>query len=267
MKLSLFSLFFILSVFNVCFAGKNVYPVKDHGQEEFYVQGGTVLVSEKKHQVAMFPTNEKVCGHKCNFYFTILNRTEQPVNFLVGDLTVRDQFGRLLKVVSKHEQLDKKRSQKNCALFLSALNAGLQSYNAQQAGTVHYQSSTYGSGCSSYNSYNSNGSWTQGSIYGHGSSHTSGTMHIEGLRQQAQRQVAFDAQVRDNAIKTEYDYFEHGYSNYYLDTNTIFPGVAYGANFQIEVPRDIEKDLTHLFFTFDVDGEEHTFCFYCWDKR
>lgn len=124
------------------------------------------------------------------------------------------------------------------------------------------QSNTNGNFYSNARMSGSNG-WANGSVSGNYQSTTNATIYSDELRQQAQRRVAQDANYRDAEIKTEYQNWEYGLNNFYFDSTTIFPGSFYSANFQIEVPKEIEKDLQYLLFTYKVGNEKHTFSFYC----
>ncbi len=251
-----------LLVFNVCFAERYIQPTKYDYQEEILIKGGAMIASNKTNSVLMYQTSETINNRKGNFYFMLSNQTDKLINFYVSNLRVTDQWGRPIRIVRKKEIIANKKNSKNLAIVASALCTGLESMNAQNAGNVAYQSHTNGNFNSNFNVYGSGG-WVNGSVSGHNSSTTSGTVQIEALRQQAQRQVRQNAQQRNNTIEANYDDWEYRLNNFYFDSTTVFPGQAYAANFQIDVHKNIEKDLQYLLFKYDIGGEEHTFCFYC----
>ena len=256
--------FMILSFLlcNVCDAERYIQPTKYENQEEYFIKGGSVIASNKTNSVLMYKTSNTIKNRKANFYFVLSNKTDKPVNFYVSNLRVNDQWGRPVRIVSRREQIANKKSSKNWALLASTMRARLDSMNAQNAGNVSYQSQTYEDFNSNFNAYDSEG-WANGSVYGQHPSVTTGTVQVEALRQQAQRQVQKDAQHRNNAIQGTYKDWEYRLNNFYIETTTVFPEQSYAANFQIDVHKDIEKDLQYLLFTYDIGGEEHTFCFYC----
>ena len=251
---------------NICFAERYIQPTKYDYQEEILIQGGSVIASNKINSVLMYQTSETINNRKGNFYFILSNQTDRPINFYISNFRVTDQWGRPIRIVRKKEIIAHKKSSKKWALFASAICTGLESANAQNAGIVNYQSHTNGNFNSNFNAYGSGG-WVNGSVSGYNSSTTSGTVQIEALRQQAQRRVQRNAQQRNNTIQANYDDWEYRLYNFYFDSTTILPGNAYATNFQIDVHKNIEKNLQYLLFTYDMGGEEHTFCFYCGQEK
>lgn len=260
MKLKLFCIFFILAC-NACYAERFIIPTKYDYQEEILVNGGSMLVSDKSNSVLMYQISETVKNRCANFYFVITNKSEKPINFYHCNLRVTDQWGRPVRVISKKSQLARKRKAFNWQMLGAALCASSDIANAQQAGTIHYQAHTHEHYNTNYNLYGS-----QGRSHGHvaecGDTYTHGTFHCEALRQQAVRQAEIDSCYREAAIGAAYQGWVYGLNNYYFDSNTLFPNQPYGANFQIEVPDEIERNLQYLVFTYDLGGEEHSFCFY-----
>jgi hypothetical protein len=255
-------LFFSLLFSNFCFSEKFIYPTKYEHQEEILVQGASVILSKKTHSISMYQTSESLYNRKANFYFSVLNNTEKNVNFYFSNLKVTDQWGRDINVVDKSKLIAQKKSEKNWKAFGSALCTGLESMDAQKAGTINYQTKTHENHYSNYNIHGSNG-WAHGSSYGVNSSTTTGTIHCEALRQHALRQVEINSQYRNDIIQMDYQNHEYDLNNFYFDSTTLFPGNLYAANFQIDIPKNIEKNLQYLIFTYDIGGENHTFCFYC----
>lgn len=250
----------------VCFANHYIQPTKGEGQEEILVQGASVLASNKQNSVLMYQTSEKLTKGKANFYFILENHSESPINFYFQNLQVTDQWGRPIQVVHRQKHLENKNSEKNWKLFASAVNTVVDSAEADKAGTVNYKSQTDSYSSTNVNVIGSDG-WRRGQIFSGGHSSTRGKVECEALRRQAQREVWSDAQNRDHSIQTSYKRWEHGLSNYYFDSNTVFPNSSYAANFQIAVPKSLEKELEYLFFTYDVNGETHTFVYYCKNRR
>jgi hypothetical protein len=248
-----------------CFAESYVHPAKYDDQNEILVQGASILVSEKVNAVMMYPTDETL-GTNGNFYFALTNNTQQPINFYFYNLEVYDQCGRPIKVITQREQIDRKKSSANWNLFTSALCAGVETINAQDAGKIDYQTTTYENRNTNILAHSNKG-FIHSSSNTAGTTVTTGTIQSEALRQQALRQIDMDAQIRNNQITAKYKNDEACLKDFYFDSTTVFPGMIFGANFQIEVPKKIEKELEYLFFHFDVGGEKHTFCYYCGDKK
>lgn len=259
-------LFILVLLSNKCFSERFIQPTKYDYQNEILINGGSVIQSEKRNSVVMFQTSPTIKGNRANFYFSFENRTFQPINLYTYNLRVTDQWGRQIRVIPKQELLADKNSQRNWTLFASAICAGMDSYNAQNAGTVHYNSCTHSNSSSYFHTHGSNGC-TNGNVYTAGTSVTHGTIHSEALRQQALRQADQDAIARNVYISSVYNEWDFKLNNYYFDSNTVFPSTTYGANFQIDVPNWIEKDIQYLLFTLDVGCEKHTFCFYCGNEK
>lgn len=260
--------FFLLCVWalcNCCYAERYIKPLRNNDQEEILIQGASVIVSNKINNILMYQTCETIINNKGNFYFSTSNRTGRPINLYFSNLKVTDQFGRSVKVVHKNEILSKKRTEKNWQNFASCLSVGLESMKANEAGKIDYRSQTHNNFNSNFRA-TSSGEWATGSINGYSTSTTQGTIQCEALRRQALRQVEEDAVYRNNLIQATYDDWEYKISNYYFDSTTVFPDITYMANFQIELPSYIEKDLQYLFFNFEIDHEIHTFCFYCGEE-
>lgn len=247
---------------NAAFAERYIQPTKYNDQEEVLVQGGTITISHKNNAVAMFQTSETLKGRRGNFHFVLTNNTDRPINFYFENLRVTDQWGRPVRVVPKQELISDRKSKRNWESFGSALITGMDTINAQSAGDVSYRSHTSGNSYSRINTHGSRG-WSNTAIAGHSSSTTTGTMHVEAYRQQALRQAGQDAAIRDHAIDSKFEESKYRLNNFYFDSNTIFPGSEYAANFQIQVDKNVERDLQYLLFTYDMGGEKHTFCYYC----
>lgn len=264
MRIQFFLMLFLVAL-GECFGDRFIHSTKYEDQEEVFVDGGSVIVSNKTNSVFMYQTSERM-SDRGNFYFSISNETHSPINFCFSDLKVTDQWGRDIKVVHKKELIAAKKSAHNWQTFASLLCLGIESANAQNAGKIHYQSHTTDNYRANFNAYGSNQSWVHGSVYGSGSSTTTGTVHCEALRQQAIRRVQDDAGRRQEQIQAHYHDWEYRLNNFYFDSNTIFPKTSYSVNFQIVLDKEVEKDLQYLLFTYQVGGEEHTFSYYCGDK-
>lgn len=235
---------------NICFAERYIQSTKYENQEEIFIRGGSAIASDKINYVLMYKTSNTIINRKGNFYFELANRTEKPIHFYLSNLRVTDQWGRPVRIVSKNELIANKKSSKDWDLLASSLRKDRDTKDAQNAGNVSYQSQSncnmYGSGGCANEKYSS-----------------TATVHVEALSQLAKRQAQIDAQERNNIIQSNYEDWEYCLNNFYLETTTVFPGHSYAANFQIDMHKDIEKDLQYLLFTYDIGGEEHTFCFYC----
>ncbi len=265
MKFKYISLILVMA-FSICHAERFIIPTKYPDQQEVLMQGASMLVSDKDNSVLMYQTSETIKNNHANFYFIISNKSDYPINMHFHKLKVTDQWGRPVKVISKRAQIAKKKNAKKWHMIGSALSTGVDIINAQNAGHIHYQTHTYDHTNTNYN-HNSPHFWANGSVCQSGQSVTQGTVHCEALRQQALRQAELDGCHREMAIRNHYDSWIYGLNNYYFDSNTIFPGNRYAANFQIELSSKVENDLQYLLFTYDLEGEQHTFCFYCGKEK
>jgi hypothetical protein len=248
-----------------CFAERYIVPTKYDYQEEVLIQGASIIVSKKHNTVSMYQTSETIIDNKANFYFSVSNHTNKSINLFFSSLKITDQSGRQIKVVHKNELISNKKSKKNWEIFASALCCGLDSMNAQNAGRIDYQSHTNSNFNSNFNAHGSNG-WVAGSVNGYSSSTTHGTIHCEALRQQALAQAQQNASYRNNLIEGSYASWEYGLNNFYFDSTTVFSDLTYSTNFQIEIPSDVEKELQYMMFSFEIENETHTFCFYCGEE-
>lgn len=263
---------------NTCFAGLSIIPTKNIDQEEILQQGASILISKKQHSVLMYQTCGSIEKRAANFFFAIRNNSDKLINIYFDNLSVTDQFGRQVNVISKHKLISREATKKGWRKFGSALSTSMAYANANNAGKINYQSRTN----TSYNehsntiykgNYNTfgNNNYINGSFSGRSQSttlgsvqtSTTGTVQVEALRQQAIREATLDAQCRDALIQANYDFNVESLQNFYFDSTTIFPEQVYGANFQIQIDKSIEKELQYLLFTFSFEGEEHTFCFRC----
>lgn len=260
-------LYLVLSsilICNVCYGDRYIQPKKFSHQEEILVNGGTILASDKENSVLMYKTSQTMKKGRGNFYFVLINNSGDPINFYFSNLIVTDQWGRPIRVVHKNELIADKKSTRNVKLFLTALTAGLETINASKAAEVSYASHTNTRYRTNVHSCGSDG-WYNSLSSESCVSTTHGTMYCEAFRQQAIRQAERDALERSHSAHAVFNAWDYGLKNYYFDSNTVHPNSQYGANFQIEVPREIEADLEYLLFTYDLDGETHTFRYYCWN--
>jgi len=257
--------YLMLLTANTCFANHDIFPVKMDGQDEIFINGGVVIRSEKQFSMELYQTRSEIKNGKANFYFAVANNTNRLVNIHFNDLMVTDQLGNPLRVVTKNELLN---SKKNCASwkhFFSAICTFADSCQADKAGDINYNETS----CSSYNSRASRCGLGRVSCVNSNTSaisSTSGQLHCEALRQQAQRQVYEDASLRTSLIEQEYIDGEYAVKNFYFDSNTVFPNTIYGANFYVDVPRQLERGIQYIFVNFYIENELHTFCFMCLPK-
>ncbi|CDR33408.1 hypothetical protein [Criblamydia sequanensis] len=248
-------------VINSCFADRYIQPLKYEDQNEILVQGGVVLQSKKVNTVAMYQTSYTLQNRKGNFYFSILNETGSPINFYFTDLKVTDQNGRPVKVLHKNELISNKRSDRDWNRFMAALDAANKKQEADKAGTTHVYSKTTDQHHSNFG-LNSSQGWAHGYANEQNESVTTTTIQNAAIRQQALKEAEIEAYHNNLAIEDTFQKWVAGLSNHYFDSSTIFPGQVYESNFQIEVPKRVERDLKFLIFYFKVGEEVHPFCYY-----
>lgn len=261
MKTMFFALM-LLSTTLLCFADHCIQPLKYPDQKEVLVQGGVILISEKTNCASIYQTCEEIENRKANFYFEVLNKGEHPINLYFQDLRVTDQAGRPIRIIPKQELIANKKSQANWRLFTSTLCEGIDTINAEEAGRVDYYAHSTTHHRARRSVFGSEG-WAQGSVSASTTSTTHGVVYSEALRRQAVREAQEDAHIRNTAILGECAAWESNLRQYYFDSSTIAPNDLYGANIQIDIPRQVEKELEYLVFTVYVGEESHSFCFYC----
>ncbi|CCB87426.1 putative uncharacterized protein [Parachlamydia acanthamoebae UV-7] len=255
---------FFYSLWGYGFADRYIIPTTYDSQDEVLIQGALATISNKKNSLLMYQTCEKIVCNKANFYFSFSNLTDHPIHLYFSNLKVTDQLGRPIKVMHKKELIDNKKSEKNWKIFASAIYAGIQTANAENAGRIDYVSKTKKHSKTHFDVCDSR-KRIHGTVKESNKSVTKGTIHCEALRQQALRRVDEDSEKRDSLIQDNYKAWEYGLNHFYFDSTTVFPDTIYASNFQIEVPKQIEKELEYLIFTFETEGENHSFCFYCGD--
>lgn len=255
-------LFIALALFSALplFSEKCIHPVKYDDQEEILERGGIMLLSSKIHDVLIYQTQESIRGRRANFFFSITNLGERPINFYFDNLRASDQCGRPLRIVPKRELIRNKKQQTGWNLFASGLVECLEADRANHAGETTFYSETRTSTRASVGRRGRECRPTH--IESCSSSATYGVIHNEAERQRALRQVRRDASLRTEAIVARQQIFEEGIQNTYFDSETVYPDENYSANFQIEIPKSIERDLEFILIHFDLGDEEHTFAFY-----
>lgn len=257
MRILVFLAFFI-SISPCAMADRYLYAMKAPEQEEILVQGAPILASEQEHSVLMYQTCKGVKRGRGNFYFILTNGGGDSFNFYASNLRVSDQCGRPVRVVPKRELIADKRGEKNRKSFLSDLLYIFDLFAADDAGTVECESHSV-----SKLRKHRKSCWVDESVCKTEVTSSKSTLYCDALRRQALRQADEDEARREGAIKGNYEQWKYKLSNFYLDSNTIFPHSDYAANFQIEVPKKIEKELEYLVFTYDVGDETHSFRYDC----
>lgn len=251
----------ILGCSPFCYGESSIHPTKYYDLEKIYLMGEPIFLSKKNNSVLMYQTGKKIKYHKANFYFALFNQSEKPINFLFTNLKVTDQKGRPVKVLHKNAIIEGKRKRKSLELLCSAIIAGLDDFNVSQAGRVNAFSEANTSYFSNTSSYTSQG-YMRNESSTYMTTNTTTTFYSDALQRQAERQVQIDYQNRVVAINRGFESFCYGMHRYYFDSHTVFPGRLYAANFQIYISKEMEEELEYLFFTYEVDGEEHCFCYY-----
>lgn len=246
-----------------CFADRYIQPVKNEGQEEVLIQGGSVLVSQKKHTVLMYQTSEVTSGKRANFYIALMNKGAQSVNVLFHHLRVTDQHGKFVRVLPKEELIANKKSSADWKTAFCSLDASLKAQDAGKTDVYTHTNTT--------NVYHTNTLSPQGmhgqSHVSHGTSSAHTVVYSELARQQALREIQNEAIETTDQIAQEYAYWENGLSSYYFDSNTVLPNTTYGGNIQIEIPTKVDKNIEYLVFNLYVENEVHTFYFYCGHEK
>jgi len=248
---------------SLCFSEKYIQPLKYPGQNEILINGGAVIESNKVNSITMFQTCEKFNYRKGNFHFVVMNRTDHPINLYWHNLRVTDQFGRPIPIVPKQDLIANKRRDKNWDMFFSGVKTCNDLDRARDAGRVDTYSHTsehYGHHKHKAGSHG----WKNKSEHGYNESTTTSSTYVGALSYQAEQEALREAAAREHAIEGNYQDWKHDISNFYFASTTLFPGQPYATNIQVDIPKAIEKDLQFLLFTFDMDGEEHTFCFHCY---
>ena len=250
----LFQLLIILLPFQTFCVDRYLQPVKFLDQQEFYIQGGMGILSQKRNSIIFYPTNECLMNGKANFYFVFSNDSDRYENILVQNVRVTDQFGRSVRLIPVEEHLDRLRTSANWKTFFNFAIGAVDLFSTQNAGYVDYRKSNH--------------RHVHGHIgrtpYGHHEhSYEEGAYYSRALQRAAEREAILSTTFRERGIHDEYQMRKFRYENFYLSSNTVPPRGVYSANFQVDVPKFMEVDLQYLYFTFDVGGEMHTFAMYC----
>lgn len=251
-----FSFLFLSLPFQAFCMDRWLEPVKFQDQQDFYIQGGLGILSQKNcNSILFYQTNEYLCEGKANFYFVFNNDTDGYVNFLIHNVRVTDQFGRPVRIVPMHEHLDRIRSSANLKTFFNIALGGLNLFCAHDAGRVDY--------CTSGHRDVHGFSHSRGRYGHHERFYEQGTYHSRALQRAAERESILMTAFLERGIQDEYQLKKFKYENFYLSSNTVPPHSVYSANFQVEVPKFMQVDLQYLYFTFDAGGEKHTFATFC----
>ena len=259
-------MFLCLALFSAsafCYGEHYIVPTKYDDQEEILDHGGVILNSSKINDVLMYQTQETIKRNRANFFFSISNFSGQKINLYTQNVRVTDQFGRPIRIVPKRELIKNKRRDTNWQLFTSGMVGCLESGEADQAGKTTYERNTR---TTALTRYHTRGRINE-SVDTNVCSTTYGSVHNEAERQRALRAARQDAFNRDQAILRRQACFEEGMQSNYFDAETIYPGEGFSANLQIEIPKEILKDLEFILFHFDLEEEQHTFAFYAGEIR
>jgi hypothetical protein len=254
----LFNLLFVLLPFQGFCIDRFLEPIKFQDQEEFYIQGGMGLLSQKQNSIIFYPTTPCLMDGKANFYFIFSNDSDRYENVLVQNVRVTDQYGRPVRMIPVQEHLDRLRSSANWKSFFNFAIGAIDLCLAQDAGRVDYHRS-YQRNVHGFNGRTCYGHHEQGC--------ETGTYYSRALQRAAERESILAASFRERGINNEYQLRKMRYENFYLSSNTVPPRSVYSANFQIDVPRFMEVDLQYLYITFNVGCETHTFALHCGNSR
>ncbi len=230
-------------------------PSKQPGTEIVFRKGEPYLRSKKNVQITVAQLDHVLRKDRASFSFSMMNTTGNPITMMPHNLRVTDQYGRRIRVVSKSELVRNaenrawwKRAVSGALLVLDHVNAEENAKSRSRLKAVETQTEMRPCGETTFShrvieakedSYDRYAAWR-----GHQAAND-------------------DAARREALISREQRRKTVGYLDYYLDANTIFPGETYAANFQIALPPQIKRQLDVLLISFDVAGEEHTFCFSC----
>lgn len=246
------------------FSERSIHPTKYEDQEEILEKGGVMLLSSKIHDVLIYQTQESLRGRRANFFFSITNYGERPVNLYFANLTATDQVGRPIRIVPKRELIRNKKQQTGWNLLASGVVECLEADQASNAGDTTFHTVTRER---ERVRYGRAGRRERPVVVDSASTSTTcGVIHNEAERQRALRAVRQDASLRNSAIIARQQMFEDDMQSHYFDAETIYPDENYAANFQIEVPKSIEKDLQFILLHFDLGEERHTFAFYTMER-
>jgi hypothetical protein len=233
-------LIFLLLIFfqSYSYAGTHFSLEKAFDGEEFFTCGKAVLVTKKKNNVLLYSEQNITKNRKAELLVGVTNLTENHFNVYISNIKIFDQAGRAIDVIDKSECMAKINSRKNWALFFSGLAGAASSVEAQKAGDV------------TYSQYSSTNSWNKNS-----NTYTTGTIHSEGLRQEALRNSHAKTNIRNQAIQDHANILLNSTEVSYFDTTTIFPGKTYFANFQIRMSSQVEKELEFILVHITVEDE------------
>jgi len=257
----------MLFISGACFGDRQLQLAKYDGQEELYEKGGLMLFSSKQNDILFYQTSSTLKYNKANFYFSFTNCGDKPVNINENSLTVTDQFGRRIRVVPKSELVKTKQKAHSWAMFSANLSELANTMEASKAGDTTVHTHAHGQAVTDSAKYKRGKLKT--------SEHTNTTytdcsstyIRSEAERQRALTETRQEAALRRLAINNEMNQFENKMDDNYFAAQTVYPEEAFSANLQIDVPKEIEKDLQYIYFYFNVDGEQHIFAVYAGCKK
>lgn len=262
-------LFLCLSLLTTvaCFGERYLQPVKYEDQEELFERGGLMLFSSKNNDILFYQTRETLKNNCANFFFSFTNCQDRNINVLFHNLTVTDQYGRIIKVVPKKQLLKGEENNMAWAMLFSGVVELADTLEANQAGKTTVHTHTHGSACANTarvrNGYVTNSAHADVAY----SSSSCSVIQSEAERQKALRMARQDAALRNLALTNKYQTIEGKIHDNYFDSQTVYPEESFSANVQIEVPKYIEKDLQYIYFHFNIDDETHIFAVYAGQKK
>ncbi|CRX39545.1 hypothetical protein [Estrella lausannensis] len=242
------------------FSERSIHPTKYEDQEEILENGGVMLLSSKIHDVLIYQTQETIRGRRANFFFSITHYGDRPVNLYFESLTATDQMGRPLRIIPKRELIRSKKQQTRWNLFASGLVECLEADRANNAGDTTIHTVTRKRERVRYQGDERRGRPIN--VESAATYTSCGVIHNEAERQRALRAVRHEASARNSAIVARQQIFEEDMHSHYFDAQTIYPDENFAANFQIEIPKTVEKDLQFILIHLDLGEERHTFAFY-----
>ncbi|MEC7839292.1 MAG: hypothetical protein VX777_04555 [Chlamydiota bacterium] len=254
------SLFCLFS--STCIADNtSIRGVATAGVEEIFDNGGLILVSEKKNTILMYNTDPKVCGH-CNFFVKVVNETSKRQTFLVEDLMVTDQWGRVIPVRKKKSVVKSKERANSRRSFFHALASAFEAVGTyDHAGKVNYQETSHSRSRTHAAVGNRSGTLAYTDVSSSSREVVKGEFVDHSLRTREIREMqgrhAYQAALIDheNAVNLEKA------RDYYIDNHTLVPGEIYGANFQVIVPKEIQQDLQFINISYVFAGEVYRFTY------
>lgn len=278
-------LLLILTVSTVFISGncsainRMIKGMSTEGVTESYERGGLVLTCQKKNKITLYNTTSKI-NCNCNFYQRITNQSQEPISFTPRNISITDQEGRHLALVTKSEvltRLSQKSAQKQSDLDSwyirekQRLTLELEDVLTEK---ILLERGEFPARYRETAERTIAGRVVPGERADQWELRREEEKRRKELKEQIRKILRREREVRV-ALQELPSTYEHERADllernrievenahhHYLDSYTIMPGETYAKNFQIKVPQHWVKDLQYVYITYQLDRDHYTFTY------